>query len=106
MRRVATLCVLLVCIGCGVSVHVTRLSSAPEAMLPIEVTQVELYVDSKPPHEYIAVARLDAAGSKATNFELVDALRERAAELGCDGVIVEPGPSRSSVGGTCILWRR
>ncbi|MHB8420078.1 MAG: hypothetical protein ACYDCL_18540 [Myxococcales bacterium] len=106
MRRYAlALCVFSTGgLGCGLSVHVTRLRGAPADARPIDATQVELFVDGKPSRDYVAAAHLDVQGSGASNVELVDALRTRAAELGCDGVIVESGPRPSALRGICVFW--
>jgi hypothetical protein len=92
-------------LGCGLSVTVTQLRGGPTNALPIDATQVELFVDSRPSRDFVAAAQLDVRDSSASNVELVNALRARAADLGCDGLIVERGAAPSALRGTCIFWK-
>ncbi len=105
-RRGLAAAMLVGAAGCGLSVRVTRLSGGPREALPIDATQVELFVDSFPAREYVAAAYLEVRDQDASNVELVDALRAKAADLGCDGVIVKRGQPPPAVRATCIFWRR
>ena len=93
--------------GCGyVDMHevVVRPGSGPPS------SKVELYMMSQAPNRpYYEVALLQAIGhgSDANLEDVVHALTQRAAQLGCDAVIrvqFEQGYSMAHGVGACVRW--
>lgn len=97
-RTCALLALASAClIGCvSASVDVTPLHPAPRAMAPRTVDTVKI-LESRP-EDGVAVYNLVASGG--AKAELETAVREKAASLGCDGVVItvraEPSHRSSS----------
>lgn len=98
----ATVCLF----GCGhVEVHevVLRQPSAPQREAAV-FTRAQT-----PPHRYYDVAILQAIGSggRGDVESTVEALAQRAGELGCDAVVrvqIAMGMSRASATGVCVRY--
>ncbi|GAB4558423.1 MAG: hypothetical protein Tsb0020_03390 [Haliangiales bacterium] len=112
--------------ACGTSVHATRLNHAPRPMQPRPVESVEVYASGPPPRATIDIAFLEAEQASSWSMdktpELISELRHKAAELGCDAVVIggtgsrDPGlrdteswlvenpKERKSVYGTCVMY--
>ena len=94
--------------ACGTSVSTLQLS--PITSPPRPPLSVETFMQP-PPRPYINVARLEAHdGMSPSTSYMIAKLRERAAQLGCDGIIIEPiGHHEDShhvthLAGTCIMF--
>lgn len=81
--------ILLVFAGC-VGIDTTRLSDAPEDLVPLTPEEISLYKDSSSvPCPFSGVARINTQGSGSfvSNDRLVDKAKEKAAEIGANGII-------------------
>lgn len=79
--------------ACAPTLHVTPLNPAPRPMSPRSPETVELFTSNRPAQPYVDVALLRAEQWERVPeddemAESVAALRERAAQMGCDAVII------------------
>jgi hypothetical protein len=87
---------LLLCgsalVGCGTRVDYTPLRAPTCAMTPHAPEQVEVFLTQKPSRPYVEVGLLEARQESTMSLDgqsgIIAELREEAAELGCDGLIV------------------
>jgi hypothetical protein len=93
MKRVLPVIVMLV--GCGTSVRTTMVASplqaSPRPLAPRTVESVEMFLSGPPQRPYVDLALLE--GEQTSSFsmhetpQILGAVRERAAQLGCDGIV-------------------
>jgi hypothetical protein len=106
---------LLGTLGCGWHVSYVRLNAPPHTLASRPPETVEMFVSSAPQRPFIDVGMIEASRSTWYGKEPLTALREEAADQGCDGVIVLgandsvvplPHGYAASVGyrGSCIAW--
>lgn len=86
----ASLCALL---ACGYRTRFVPTNTPPRAMKPRSADSVAMFTSSKPTRPFVEVGMLSSEHkgyfSSSTDEEVVLGLREKAAEVGCDGVILE-----------------
>ena len=75
-------CLLAGCVG--PSVDVTPLHPAPHAMSPRATAAVQVLTE--PPADAVDVYRIEASGGSEET--LLSSVKEKAASLGCDGVVI------------------
>ena len=106
--------------GCVTSVEATRLNQAPHPLVARPAHSVEIYSSAPPtrPHVDIALLRADQSNYATDMPAMVQALAERAGELGCDALFISgtgerpgaPGkgyvfdPGSRILLGTCIAY--
>ncbi|HEU5061021.1 MAG TPA: hypothetical protein VFU21_31035 [Kofleriaceae bacterium] len=84
--------------ACGTSTRTTVVNPAPHAMRPRPPHTVELFTSGAPARPHVDVAVIEA--EESSSFSLADtsdmlaALRERGARMGCDGVVLGGSSSR------------
>ena len=85
--------------GCGTRVDYTPLR-AGGAMRPRPASQVEVFLTQKPPRPYVEVGLLEARQESTLSLDgqsgIIEELREEAAEIGCDGLIVTGGANETT----------
>lgn len=108
--------------GCvGATVETTHLNEAPHPLVPRSTQSVEIYSSAPPtrPHVDVALLRADQGNYEADTARMVQALAERAGQLGCDALFISgaserpgaPGnaylfdPGSRALLGTCIVYR-
>jgi hypothetical protein len=82
---------LLLLLSCGPTINQNRLNAPPRPMTPRQPLAVEMFTTRVPDRPYVEVAMIETqqgALSPETPSEIFDILRERAAEMGCDGVVL------------------
>jgi hypothetical protein len=83
---------VLVLSACGTSVSETYVNDPPATMVPRGPRSVRIYASGPPARPHLDVAILQAVQTHGFNEQgldiMLDQLRARAAELGCDGVVV------------------
>ena len=93
MRRLAAL--VVVTSACAAPrVEVVHTNPPPRLMAPRSLDQLRVYVGRRPaePHVDVAMLTPPAAGTYgATRADAIAALRTAAAELGCDGIVLDGG---------------
>lgn len=108
-------------VGCGPQVSVSALNPAPRPWGARPVGSVEIYTTALPARPYVEVAALSAKGGQADQH--VDAMREKAAELGCDALVftgmardttasgynwqsgaVQTASATTGSAATCVMW--
>ena len=81
--------------GCGTRVDYTPLRGPAGAMTPKSPSQVEVFLTQKPSRPYLEVGLLEARQESTLSLDgqsgIIEELREEAAEIGCDGLIVTGG---------------
>lgn len=111
------LSVLVLVAGCAAGVKVSHLNPAPRPLSPRAADAVGVFVIDPPTRSYIDVALLeiehDFIGT-APSQELLDALRRRGGEIGCDAIVIrqvasqlqhsEIPISRTSIHASCIVY--
>lgn len=108
MRLRSVVAVTLVATACGVKTHVVMLDPASPGYEPISPDSVRVFLTERDVLvEYEPVAYLYAEGegsgtSAAHGPDIIRAFREKAAELGCDAVIVGEVKEQSLAEGTRI----
>lgn len=84
---------LLVCWGCGTFVTATPINPAPRPMVPRAPESVQVLASGAPLEPHVDVALLEVEQSEGFNRQgtdyMIQRLREKAAELGCDAVYVK-----------------
>ena len=125
-RKNLPLAILFLMGACGSSVHVTKLNQPPRPMQPRAVETVQVFAAGPPMRPRVDVAYLEAEQSSSFSThktpEIISNLRKKAADMGCDGVVIggtgsrDPGvrdtetwitddqKGRKSVYGTCIMF--
>jgi hypothetical protein len=84
---------LLALLGaCGTMIEQTPINPPPIPMAPRAASAVELFTSGAPARAHVDVALLLArpasAFSDGTEADVIAELRQRAADLGCDGLVV------------------
>lgn len=78
--------------GCGTKLAFTPLAVPPRPLQPRAESTVEMFLSSKPKRPYVAVGTIGSAHegrfSTDTSEEVLLALRTKAAEVGCDAVVL------------------
>jgi hypothetical protein len=78
--------------GCGTRVDYTPLRGPTACMTPRSPSQVEVFLTQKPPRPYVEVGLLEARQESEMSLDgqsaIIEELRQEAAEIGCDGLIV------------------
>ncbi|HEY5937602.1 MAG TPA: hypothetical protein VIU61_23305 [Kofleriaceae bacterium] len=93
MKRMLSVIIMLV--GCGTSVRTTLVASplhdSPRPLAPRTVESVEVFLAGPPPRPHVGLALLEGEQTSSYSFddtpEILEAIRERAAALGCDGIV-------------------
>ncbi len=96
--------------GCA-EVNYVPTQPSPRDLSARSVQEVEIFTTSRPERRYTEVGiftaeafRQDHGGSPLVrNSQLIEMIRERAAHLGCDGVILQQG-GENTYQGTCIVY--
>jgi hypothetical protein len=109
--------------GCGISTSATFLRAPPRAMAPRSPDSVEVFGAGPPSRPHVDLALIEAE-QQSTNTpgdtpELIAKLRQKAGELGCDGLVLASIFSRvdtmttivtgnthdqKGISGTCIVY--
>jgi hypothetical protein len=83
---------LLAVTGCGTSITSTTLNQSPKPLLPRSADSVEVFATTLPGRPYVDVAHLEAEQQSDMSLDgtgaFITKLRGRAAEMGCDGVVL------------------
>jgi hypothetical protein len=85
--------------GCAPpTVETTPLNAAPRPVVARPARSVEIYASSPPtrPHVDVALLRADQSNHETDTQRLVQALAERAGELGCDALFISGAAQRPS----------
>jgi len=93
--------------GCGMaSVETTSLNTAPHPLLQRPAQAVEIYSSSPPVRAHVDIALLRAHQSnyEAGTPAMVQALAERAGQLGCDALFISGGTERAGAPGSAYLF--
>jgi hypothetical protein len=101
--RILAICLALSW-GC-MSVSSTTIGSPPHEMSARPATEVEIFASGPPARQHVDVALIRANdGSLRWKLDdLVAALRERAAALGCDAIVITDSHGNAMVA-TCIVY--
>jgi hypothetical protein len=91
MRNLALLVVLVT--ACGTTIKATAINPSPRPMYSRPADTVELFTSGAPAdRKHVDVAYLEAEQDSEYSWddtpEFLKALRERGAQMGCDGVVV------------------
>jgi hypothetical protein len=92
--------------GCALqSVETVRLNTAPRPLQARPAQAVEVYASTPPvrPHVDIALLRADQSNYGSDTPRLVQALAERAGEMGCDALFISGTAERAGVTGDAYL---
>jgi hypothetical protein len=89
----AAFALLLCCLGCGSSVYTTPLNPAPRPLVPRLPESVAIFAGVPPTEPYVDFALLevqrDADPNPPATALAIQRLREIAAQMGCDAVLVD-----------------
>jgi hypothetical protein len=81
-----------VLLACGTRVTYTQLNTPPAQMVPRHAAGVQVFTTGAPQQPFVEVGLLEAqqesAYSQDRQPQILDKLRQRAAEVGCDGIIL------------------
>jgi len=111
-------------VACAPRTAVTPPNPAPGPLVPRAAAEVEVFTTQLPPRPYAEVSLITARQGQAGDH--LEALRAKAAEIGCDGLVMTVMPHESSVqvqpppgqegsaparghavgssSGTCVVW--
>lgn len=99
--------------GCAAQVSSTQVNQPPAPMFRRPAESVELFTSGAPqrPHTDVAVMEAEPGLSERSTGELIGRMREKAAAMGCDGLVVTGVDTqltrhdeRKTVTGTCIVY--
>ena len=93
--------------GCvGATVETTRLNEAPHPLVSRPAQSVEIYSSAPPtrPHVDVALLRADQGNYEADTPRMVQALAERAGQLGCDALFISGASERAGAPGSAYLF--
>jgi hypothetical protein len=80
-------------LGCGTAVYATPINPAPRPLVPRAPESVEVFVSSPPTEPHVDVALLEVRQDEGFNRQgtdyMIERLREKAGELGCDAVFIK-----------------
>lgn len=97
MRTLLVLASVLLAAGCGHEIAYTSLNAPPRPLAPRDPSSVELFVSSAPDRPYVEVGLFEieqrTPNSDGTP-EMFDKLRVRAAQIGCDALVVTASTDR------------
>ncbi|HUJ62747.1 MAG TPA: hypothetical protein VLX92_29800 [Kofleriaceae bacterium] len=85
--------------GCAASAASTPLAAPPHEMPARAVGSVEVFVGSQPPRPHLDVALVTVKRGQASIDDMVAVMRGRAAELGCDALVIAGGFGRNGIEG-------
>jgi hypothetical protein len=98
---VPKLLALVLVTGCGTTVSATMLNESPKPLFARPPASVEMFVSAPPSRPYVDVALLEAEQQSDMSIDGTDAfihkLRDHAATLGCDGVVLGHETNRPTV---------
>jgi hypothetical protein len=84
---------VFVVLGCGTVVTATPINPPPRPLVPRAPESVQVLASAPPLEPHVDVALLEVTQSEGLNREgmhlMIERLREKAAELGCDAVFVK-----------------
>jgi len=92
--------------GCAIpTVETVRLNAAPRPMQARPARAVEVYASTPPvrPHVDIALLRANQSNYASDTPRLVQALAERAGEMGCDALFISGSTERAGLTGDAYL---
>ncbi len=99
---------VLVATGCGTTVTSTPLNPSPRPLMARSPDSVELFSSAPPSRPYVDVAYLEAEQDSDLSADRTPAfiahLRERAATMGCDGVVLGEHTNRPSVSSSDVAF--
>ncbi|HVY49692.1 MAG TPA: hypothetical protein VHB21_27550 [Minicystis sp.] len=99
LRFVAVLALAVA--GCGTSIDYTQTHVAPRPMSPHALESVEILTAGPPQRPFVEIGMIEArqqSGYSLDNkHEVLDKLRNYAANLGCDAIVVSGDNGTSSV---------
>jgi hypothetical protein len=113
MNKIFMLVVVAGLAGCSIDLHETALNppSWPvgKKLYARTPAQVEVFTAGAPARAHTDIVLLEATDTLlASTEDYIAALRDRAAALGCDAVVVTDRinrGSRAAVAGTCIVYQ-
>ncbi|MEM9493155.1 MAG: hypothetical protein AAGC55_28660 [Myxococcota bacterium] len=89
--------------ACGTTVQFTPTNPSPTAMQPRPPGEVHVYTSSRPEVPFVEVGIIQARQSRQFSLddlpEIINSMRIEAANIGCDGVIIN-GTDGKTVGGS------
>jgi hypothetical protein len=119
-------CLVVALTGCGTSIRTTMVNPAPHPMVARHPASVELFTAGAPARPHVDVALIEAeeqsSFSTSRTPDMLNKLRVRGAEMGCDAVVIggmssrDPGihdaeswlvdhpKGRKGVYATCIMY--
>jgi hypothetical protein len=115
MRGIAALLASAVLVSCGTTVTAVQTNTPPRQMYPRSPLSVEVFTSALPTRPYMDIGILEAQQSSGLSQdslpEIINALREKAGELGCDGIVLTDSANWVKAGhlvkgfrATCILY--
>ena len=98
----------LLAVGCGTSIHATTINPSPHPMTPRPPATVEMFTSGAPPRPHVDVAFLEAEESSGLSLDrtpqMLDKLRARGADMGCDAIVIGGMSSRDPGVGDAESW--
>lgn len=82
----------LVFLGCGTRIHYMSLNASPRTLSPRSPDSVEVFTSGKPDRSFAEVGMIEAQQQSGWSVDqptaILQKLRQKAADVGCDGIIV------------------
>jgi hypothetical protein len=110
MRKLTSLCAATLLLACATANFIPT-NASPRPLTARPVDQVEVFTSTTPERPYAEVGLVTGEAYENTNGAkfvgasyLVQLVREKAAEIGCDGVILKPAGD-TAYQGTCIVYK-
>lgn len=119
MKRVVWIVAVLTLGACGPEINVQPLNPSPHPLSRRSPAEVQVFTSAIPERPYIEIALISASKGQAEDH--LGAIRERAAEVGCDALIFTALPRTNTSEGfvngryaatsttsgsaaTCVVW--
>lgn len=115
MRGFAAIVATSVLFSCGTTVTAVQTNTPPRQMYPRSPLSVDVFSSAMPTRPYMDIGILEAQQSSALSQdqlpEIINALKEKAGELGCDGIVLNDSANWVKAShlvkgfrATCILY--
>lgn len=90
-------------VACGPNVRYSRTQDPPRPLMPKAANEVEVFTEEMPGRTFVQVGLLTARQTEDQQM-VISMMQERAAKVGCDGIVVAQPKGRGSIRAACIVF--
>jgi len=102
MKNLITICLAVLLVGCATGTYIVTGAKRP----PIPAENVKLYQEPPPKYDVIGIVNATSSGHNQIHMDAaVKALKEKAAKIGANGVIIGAAGGGSTAGSVGVSSR-